>query len=428
MIKSLNFHNVGVSKDMSVKFADRLTLITGDNGLGKSFLLDAAWWAVTRKWPAMVNPAVSGGQPARPLGPGEASISYTASGKSRNKVDYTSKYDRKVGEWTGKPDRPLNAGLVLYAMVDGSFAIWDSARNYWVTKGKADVQERIPAYVFDNRAVWYGLKATAHGEKVLCRGAYEDMLTWQLEKGESWELMRAVLGTLSAPDERLEIGEPCIIAPDDARQYPTLATPYGPPVPLPFVSAAVRRIVALAYCLVWAWQSHRKAAALMGEAPAQSITFLVDEIESHLHPRWQRAIVPALMKVMDGLCTKKTNVQLVLTTHSPLVMASCENIFDEARDAWIDFDLVKKNVEITPRDFMACGTAGAWLQSEAFDLFTSRSLEAEEAYREALAWLRGKRHSEKTAQNVLRKLAQHFPAEDPELFHLRNRIEKALAK
>ena len=42
---------------MEVEFAPRVNLITGDNGLGKSFLLDSAWWVLTGAWPAEVNRA-----------------------------------------------------------------------------------------------------------------------------------------------------------------------------------------------------------------------------------------------------------------------------------------------------------------------------------------------------------------------------------
>lgn len=42
---------------------------------------------------------------------------------------------------------------------------------------------------------------------------------------------------------------------------------------------------------------------------------LVDEIELHLHPLWQRTVVPALQAAFP-------NVQLLLTTHSPQVLAS----------------------------------------------------------------------------------------------------------
>lgn len=44
---------------------------------------------------------------------------------------------------------------------------------------------------------------------------------------------------------------------------------------------------------------------------------LIDEIEAHLHPRWQRSVVPLLRKVFPY-------IQFVVTTHSPLVVASAE--------------------------------------------------------------------------------------------------------
>ena len=42
---------------------------------------------------------------------------------------------------------------------------------------------------------------------------------------------------------------------------------------------------------------------------------LVDEIEQHLHPRWQRSIIPKLKKHFPG-------VQFILSTHSPLCAGS----------------------------------------------------------------------------------------------------------
>ena len=48
MLKQLDLHAVGPAEQMRMDFAPRLNLIAGDNGLGKSFLLDTAWWALTR--------------------------------------------------------------------------------------------------------------------------------------------------------------------------------------------------------------------------------------------------------------------------------------------------------------------------------------------------------------------------------------------
>ncbi|MEA3284392.1 MAG: AAA family ATPase [Synergistota bacterium] len=56
MIKKISMKNIGPSPFMELEFGERLNLITGDNGLGKSFLLDIAWWAMTRSWPAEQNP------------------------------------------------------------------------------------------------------------------------------------------------------------------------------------------------------------------------------------------------------------------------------------------------------------------------------------------------------------------------------------
>lgn len=49
---------------------------------------------------------------------------------------------------------------------------------------------------------------------------------------------------------------------------------------------------------------------------------LVDEIDLHLHPEWQRVVVPTLAKALP-------HVQFVVTTHSPLVVGSLEaaNLF-----------------------------------------------------------------------------------------------------
>jgi predicted ATP-binding protein involved in virulence len=56
-----------------------------------------------------------------------------------------------------------------------------------------------------------------------------------------------------------------------------------------------------------------------GDAPAlvEGIV-LIDEIDLHLHPRWQRV-------VLDGLTTVFPRLQFIVTTHSPQVLSSAEN-------------------------------------------------------------------------------------------------------
>ena len=134
MLKSLQLTNVGPAPTMNLDFGRRLNLLTGDNGLGKSFLLDIAWWSLTRKWPAEINTRLTTGKAARPAGSGTATIRFSFVGKTTSE-DYESSYSRRDQSWTGRPGRPTNPGLVLYAMSDGSFAIWDPSRNCWRSQG-----------------------------------------------------------------------------------------------------------------------------------------------------------------------------------------------------------------------------------------------------------------------------------------------------
>src|SRR4051812_48184247 len=61
MLNSLKLTNVGPSPKMEIHFKPRMNLLTGDNGLGKTFLLDIAWWVLTRTWARMpaIPPAIS---------------------------------------------------------------------------------------------------------------------------------------------------------------------------------------------------------------------------------------------------------------------------------------------------------------------------------------------------------------------------------
>lgn len=51
MLTHLHLHDVGPVPEMRMALQPRLNIVTGDNGLGKSFLLDLAWWALTQTWP-----------------------------------------------------------------------------------------------------------------------------------------------------------------------------------------------------------------------------------------------------------------------------------------------------------------------------------------------------------------------------------------
>lgn len=62
----------------------------------------------------------------------------------------------------------------------------------------------------------------------------------------------------------------------------------------------------------------RAVLLILGELalrnPAEGMV-LIDEIEQHLHPRWQRAMLDALFSLLP-------DAQLIITTQAPYVAAS----------------------------------------------------------------------------------------------------------
>lgn len=407
MLHSLELKNVGPAPGMRMELGSRLNLITGDNGLGKSFLLDVAWWALTRRWPFELNNRMTSGYVARPRDPSlKASIGLQVDSKS-GVVRYTSEYTPREEAWTGKAGRPWNPGLVLYAHADGSFSVWDPARNYWKKRGSIDIQDRLPGYVFTPKEVWDELKVDIDGrETIVCNGLVRDWASWIREKGAEAALMEKLLADLSPsrdPKDLLRPGPLVRISADDSRDIPSIATAYADAIPILHASAGIRRIVALAYMLLWSWREHGIAAQRLGEARTSRVIMLIDEIEAHLHPKWQRSILNAVLQ-LAGLLHKDATVQLIAVTHSPLVLASAEPIFDQLTDAWFDLDLETRKghsaATLQKREFVRLGDASAWLRSDAFDLKEAGSLEAEEAMTRALELARASRVTAGEVQEV----------------------------
>ncbi|MFO0647459.1 MAG: ATP-binding protein [Polyangiales bacterium] len=384
MLHSITMQGVGPSESLEIDFAPRLNLITGDNGLGKSFLLDVAWWALTRTWAGEpIHPPYRQGKIVRSIdglervlpNPAPGRVAFDFDNASGKRSTQRCSFDRATQRWKHDAGRPPSAGLILYACIDGSFCVWDPARNYWKdAPSAADDPDRIDAFKFDTHTIWSGIQ---NREAVFCRGLLSDWVAWQKTNDPAFKQLTRVLDHLSPKggDLVLEPGQPTRVSPTDVREMPTLALPYGD-VPILETSAAVRRIAAMAYLLVWAFREHQAAQEFLGMKPEPRIIFLIDEIESHLHVRWQRSILSSLMDVTKELAPK-ANVQILATTHSPFVPLSIENIVEERTDASWDLDLVDQKVTLTRRPWERRGDIAGWATSNLFDLKSTRSIEGE---------------------------------------------------
>ena len=428
MLKSVKLTNVGVLPNASIRLGERLSVLTGDNGLGKSFFLDVAWYALTRRWPAEVNGHLTSGYMARPLKASlPASIDYVVESNARRDLSCKVTFSRETQTWLGKAGRPLNPGLVVYAHYDGSFSVYDPARNYWSARDEANGQKRPSAFVFTPAEVWQGINNMEKengSPQWLCNGLIRDWVDWQRTPDcLAFNVLNRVLSFLSPPEFKLVSGEPTRISLFDSRNIPTLRMPYGE-TPVLWCSAGMRRMLALAYLLAWTVNEHLANSKLLGQPPAKRLTFLFDEAEAHLHPRWQRTIIggalAALTEIQQTVTghSKSSGIQMVAVTHSPLVMGALEDSFDEKTDKWLDFDATDKgNVKITSRHFERHGDSDNWLKSEAFDLPSTYSPLAEQALQTATKAM--KDGTSESLRDAYVELLKHLAPTDGFLFRFR---------
>jgi hypothetical protein len=119
---------------------------------------------------------------------------------------------------------------------------------------------------------------------------------------------------------------------------------------------------------------------------------------------------------MHALTNKRVPVQLIVATHSPLVLASAEPEFDEEQDAIFNIQLRNGQAQIVQEPWAKQGDVVNWLVSDAFGLQQARSVEAERAIEAAEAWMRGERNllpEKLTTENAINKeLIRVLPGSD----------------
>ena len=393
----LGITGAGPAPRLRMEPSERLTIITGDNGLGKTFLLDCAWWALTGTW---------ADRPVLPRS-GSADVSISFEIREERQVEghggsaQQGRYDRRSQAWVRTGDGI--PGLVLYVRADGSFAVWDPVRR---PEGEGDAK-------LTARDVW-------DGQQGKTEGLIRDWGRWQNSQTTSpFNTFAEVLKGLSPPDLAELSPGGLVRLPGEIRDIPTIRHSYGE-IPIVSVSAGVQRIVAIAYLLVWLLDEHRIQATLTKRIPENRMVILIDELEAHLHPKWQRLILPAIMSVIDSAIRERfgtLNFQIIVSTHSPLVLASVESIFDDQMDSLLHLNLRGGHAALEQIEFIKCGNVSRWLTSQIFGLNQARSQEAEEAILNAME-IQERRLFENTkvsrdrVKQATRELKKHLAGDD----------------
>lgn len=402
MITNLFLKNIGPSHEFSFDFAPRINVLTGDNGLGKSFVLECLWWILSGTWTARsVRPE------PEPQGRAEMAFQSAEDFGSHGQLSMNT-FHFENGRWQRQGgNRPKDEGLVIYARVDGGFSISFSQHPY-------DKRPKRPL-ILKADDVWEGTQKRGKGR---LEGFYRDVATWLQTDAPQGHTLRSMTAMLSPQSERLEFTAPKRIYLDDPKHHPVLRLPYGE-VPVAEASAGMRRILGLAYIITWAHHEDRERSRLLKEPTSQKRTLIIDEVESHLHPEWQRTIIPSILKATsetpEGGCL--SSCQFFLTTHAPLVLASMEPLFDEEKDKLFHFDFTEEQATVKEIPWAARGTATYWLTSPVFGLGEARSKDAEVAIQAAKDFMVQRTDrlpdSLRTKEAIHADLMRTLPGQDP---------------
>ena len=134
---------------------------------------------------------------------------------------------------------------------------------------------------------------------------------------------------------------------------------------------------------------------------------LIDEIELHLHPAWQRKIIPALTKTFP-------NCQLIVTTHSPQVVSHVkpEGIY-----------ILKTTPEgtVAERPAYSFGRDSNQILEDLMDI-PERPLEIKQSLREIFRAI-GEKDLD-SARQLIQEIAEEIGQDEPELVKARTSIRR----
>ena len=392
LLSSMSIQHTELSSSLSIEFGDRLTLITGDNGLGKSFLLEFAWWITTGEW------ADKPAYPYRSQRIGVPRVDFELKESAGRRISGGFVFNQMRNSWTLTTSTPHLSALCLFARADGSFAAFDPIRNQL----QGISREGVGRLTSDQ--VW-------NGKPGLIEGLIRDWVRWQkADDSTTFSRFCEVLRRLSPQDLGQLTPDASIRLPGDPRDMPTIRHNYGT-VPIVHASSGVQRILQLAYLIIWSWQEHELAASQASRQPLRRLLVFVDELEAHLHPKWQRMVLPSLMAVTD-LLSENLSIQSVVATHSPMILASMEPDFDPTQDVLYHLYAHADDVRLDEMPFVKYGDASGWLTSPVFGLQHARSREAEQAIERAKALQLAEETDARAVRELTDELRRLLPNED----------------
>ena len=318
-IRLVNFRGIA---DMTLPFTTTTTAILGVNGVGKSSVLDALAIALSNMTERIAGQAAR----ARDISPDDikndaayARIQVTAELGIDTPTTWAIARNRKAGKHPAERSSDLDQlnahtrlfnGRMLYAEANHQPTHLPLAVHYDVHRAVLDVPLRVreklkntprEAYYdalghggtdFRGFFAWFRDREDAENERIRDEATYLDRDLQAVRAAVEAFTQFTDLRIRRKPSLRMTVKK-------NAAELNVLQLSDGEKCLLALVGDLARRLSLL---------NTDKDNPLHGEG-----VVLVDEIDLHLHPRWQRSVVASLERTFP-------NCQFIITTHSPQVV------------------------------------------------------------------------------------------------------------
>ena len=220
--------------------------------------------------------------------------------------------------------------MELYKPKTSERLLYRELINFSVVRN-IDYRELSSLSKYPSREYWRTTNITKNGisddqlknwlvNRYMASGHWEDLESYEQE---NYKLMKNIFSIIN-PDIRFKKA--------DAKNFEILLEDRGNEVYFEFESAGYKAIVFILLGII----SEIEFRVTDNKLPAAEFNgvILIDEIDMHLHPSWQREVIRALKETFS-------NAQFIITTHSPSVLQDLDNDeiipleLDENKDARI---------------------------------------------------------------------------------------------
>ncbi len=320
-INKLHLHNFKKFSDFTFQFHPQFTVLIGDNATGKTSILDALSIMLSTY---VLRFEVESGRPGFKTDEIHVKIFerddvINIERQKKAHIDAEGKLEGSSVNWTRRPnDKTGSAKIITEIAESHALAVSEGADIdlpvllYYGTSRLWDAHRKIIAGKPDSRIVGYKNCLNPGSDQQLFEKWFKHLEMTSLQKKKEIGVLESVREVVrkcipGATNFYFDMANDALMVEFNHDEYRLFYT----------MSDGFRNMVAMVADI--AHRAARLNPHLGAEAAVRSTgVVLIDEIDLHLHPKWQRRVVDDLKKAFP-------NLQFIVTTHSPFIVQSLDS-------------------------------------------------------------------------------------------------------